>query len=437
MFQIRIVWFARLAAISAAAAVPQTPAFAASPPAAAQLAASQFAASAAVGPAARTSSAPAAASGGASSAAPVAAGPQAGAAAAAGASASAGASAGAVSAAARAKADGPAYGAELEGFAYAYPVHRYAFTSQRETLQMAYLDVRPERANGRTVVLLHGKNFCAGTWEQTIEVLAKAGYRVVAPDQIGFCKSTKPLRYQYSFQQLAHNTHALLESIGVKEATVVGHSTGGMLAVRYALMYPRDTQQLVLVNPIGLEDWKALGVPALSVDYWYARELKTSADVIRRYEQRTYYAGEWSPAYERWVQMLAGLYRGPGRDVVAWNSALVYDMIFTQPVLYEFGAIRVPTLLLIGDKDTTAIGKDVAPPDVHAKLGRYPALAKRTQAAIPGAVLYEFPALGHAPQIQDPATFHKALLDGLAPAKPAARGARAAGAVGSAGSAGE
>lgn len=449
MFQIRIVWFARLAAISAAAAVPQTPAFAASPPAAAQLAASQFAASAAVGPAARTSSAPAAASGGASSAAPVAAGPQAGAAAAAGASAnagagasasasaSAGASAGAVSAAARAKADGPAYGAELEGFAYAYPVHRYAFTSQRETLQMAYLDVRPERANGRTVVLLHGKNFCAGTWEQTIEVLAKAGYRVVAPDQIGFCKSTKPLRYQYSFQQLAHNTHALLESIGVKEATVVGHSTGGMLAVRYALMYPRDTQQLVLVNPIGLEDWKALGVPALSVDYWYARELKTSADVIRRYEQRTYYAGEWSPAYERWVQMLAGLYRGPGRDVVAWNSALVYDMIFTQPVLYEFGAIRVPTLLLIGDKDTTAIGKDVAPPDVHAKLGRYPALAKRTQAAIPGAVLYEFPALGHAPQIQDPATFHKALLDGLAPAKPAARGARAAGAAGSAGSAGE
>lgn len=437
MFQIRIVWFARLAAISAAAAVPQTPAFAASPPAAAQLAASQFAASAAVGPAARTSSGPAAASGGASSAAPVAAGPQAGAAAAAGASASAGASAGAVSAAARAKADGPAYGAELEGFAYAYPVHRYAFTSQRETLQMAYLDVRPERANGRTVVLLHGKNFCAGTWEQTIEVLAKAGYRVVAPDQIGFCKSTKPLRYQYSFQQLAHNTHALLESIGVKEATVVGHSTGGMLAVRYALMYPRDTQQLVLVNPIGLEDWKALGVPALSVDYWYARELKTSADVIRRYEQRTYYAGEWSPAYERWVQMLAGLYRGPGRDVVAWNSALVYDMIFTQPVLYEFGAIRVPTLLLIGDKDTTAIGKDVAPPDVHAKLGRYPALAKRTQAAIPGAVLYEFPALGHAPQIQDPATFHKALLDGLAPAKPAARGARAAGAAGSAGSAGE
>ncbi|AOJ01384.1 alpha/beta hydrolase [Burkholderia mayonis] len=398
MFRIRIEWFARLAAISAAAVMattmPEASAFAGSPGVASSAGASMP--SAAV---------PVVASGVASTAAA----PQASASPAVAAQTSAGM---------RAKADGPAYGAELEGFAYAYPVHRYAFTSQRETLQMAYLDVRPEHPNGRTVVLLHGKNFCAGTWEQTIDVLTKAGYRVVAPDQIGFCKSTKPARYQYSFQQLAHNTHALLESIGVKDATIVGHSTGGMLAARYALMYPKDTRQLVLVNPIGLEDWKALGVPALPVDYWYARELKTTADGIRRYEQRTYYAGEWSPAYERWVQMLAGMYRGPGRDIVAWNSALVYDMIFTQPVVYEFGAIKVPTLLLIGDKDTTAIGKDVAPPNVHAKLGRYPALAKRTQAAIPGAVLYEFPSLGHAPQIQDPATFHTALLDGLADVKP-------------------
>jgi len=42
-----------------------------------------------------------------------------------------------------------------------------------------------------------------------------------------------------------------------------------MLGVRYALMYPQQTEQLVLVNPIGLEDWKAKGVPSLSVDQWY------------------------------------------------------------------------------------------------------------------------------------------------------------------------
>jgi pimeloyl-ACP methyl ester carboxylesterase len=309
---------------------------------------------------------------------------------------------------------GPAYGPELQGFTYPEPVGQYDFTSQGVALHMAYMDVKPAHANGRTVVLLHGKNFCGATWEATMHRLSEAGYRVIAPDQVGFCKSSKPEHYQYSFQQLARNTHALLESLGVKDATVVGHSTGGMLAVRYALMYPRETQQLVLVNPIGLEDWKAKGVPSLSVDDWYRRELKTSADGIRRYEQSTYYAGQWRADYEPWVQMLAGMYRGPGKQIVAWNSALLYDMIYTQPVVYEFGQLSMPTLLLIGQKDTTAIGKDAASAEVRAKIGHYPELGKAAAKAIPHATLVEFADLGHAPQMQDPDAFHKALLDGLA-----------------------
>jgi len=309
--------------------------------------------------------------------------------------------------------DGPAYGPELQGFNYPAPVHQFEFTSQGEALHMAYMDVAPDHANGRTVVLLHGKNFCAATWEGTIERLSAAGYRVIAPDQIGFCKSSKPQHYQFSFQQLARNTHALLESIGVKDATIVGHSTGGMLAVRYALMYPAQTQQLVLVNPIGLEDWKAKGVPSLSVDQWYERELKTTADGIRRYEQATYYSGQWRSDFEPWVQMLAGMYRGPGKKEVAWDSALLYDMIYTQPVVYELGLLKMPTLLLIGQKDTTAIGKDAAPPDVRAKIGHYPELGKAAAKVIPHATLVEFGELGHAPQMQDPGAFHRALLDGL------------------------
>jgi pimeloyl-ACP methyl ester carboxylesterase len=196
---------------------------------------------------------------------------------------------------------------------------------------------------------------------------------------------------------------------------VIGHSTGGMLGVRYALMYPQQVAQLLLVDPIGLEDWKAEGVPSQSVDQWYARELKTSADGIRRYEQVTYYAGIWRPEYDRWVEMLAGLNRGPGHEIVAWNSALLYDMIYTQPVFYEFDKLAVPTVLFIGDKDTTAIGKDTAPPELRAKLGNYPELGKRAAALIPQAKLVEFPDLGHAPQMQDPAAFHKALMESLAP----------------------
>lgn len=307
------------------------------------------------------------------------------------------------------------YGERLEGFDYDYPVRQFTFTSQRQSLEMAYLDVAPTgQANGRTLVLLHGKNFCAGTWADSIRILAANGYRVVAPDQIGFCKSTKPAHYQYSFQQLAANTHALLDHLGIARATLIGHSTGGMLATRYALLYPETTEQLVLVNPIGLEDWQAKGVPYRSVDQWYERELKTTADGIRDYERSTYYAGQWAPRYERWVEMLAGLNAGPGKERVAWNSALIYDMIQNQPVVYELPQLRVPTLLLIGQRDTTAIGKDAAPAEVKARLGHYPELGKAAAKLIPKATLVEFADLGHAPQMQAPERFHQALLQGLA-----------------------
>jgi pimeloyl-ACP methyl ester carboxylesterase len=314
----------------------------------------------------------------------------------------------------------PSYGPELQGFAYPWPVAHYRFTSQGDALDMAYMDVKPATPNGHTVVLLHGKNFCAATWQATITVLTGAGYRVIAPDQVGWCKSTKPAHYQYTFQQLAGNTHALLVSLGIKSATVMGHSTGGMLAIRYGLMYPTETDQLVLVDPVGLEDWKAKGVPWPSVDTWYQQELKTSADRIRDYERATYYAGTWRPEYEKWVDMLAGLNSGPGHKIVAWNSALIYDMLYTQPVVYELGNLTMPVLLMVGDKDTTAIAKNFAPPAIRPTLGNYPELGKQAAARIPHAKLVEFPDLGHAPQIQDPDAFHKALLEGLQ--HPAATG---------------
>lgn len=309
--------------------------------------------------------------------------------------------------------DGPVYGPELQGFEYPWPVQYFRFASQGAALDMAYMDVMPAQPNGRVAVLLHGKNFCAATWQDTVTMLSKVGYRVIAPDQIGFCKSTKPAHYQFSFQQLAANTHALLSSMKISRVVLVGHSTGGMLAIRYGLMYPDAVEQLVLVDPIGLEDWKAKGVPWQSVDAWYQQELKTTADSIRNYERNTYYAETWNPRYERWVQMLAGMYRGSGREIVAWNSALLYDMIYTQPVYYEFSQLTMPVLLMIGDKDTTAIGKNLAPPSIRPTLGHYPELGKEAAARMPHSHLVEFPELGHAPQIQAPDIFHRALLDGM------------------------
>ena len=73
----------------------------------------------------------------------------------------------------------------------------------------------------------------------------------------------------------------------------------------------------------------------------------------------------------------------------------------------------MPVLMMIGDKDTTAIGKNLAPPSIRPTLGNYPVLGKAAAARIPLAHLGEFPDLGHAPQIQAPDIFHKDLLDGM------------------------
>ncbi|GGE14054.1 hydrolase [Aureimonas endophytica] len=306
------------------------------------------------------------------------------------------------------------FGGELQGFDYPFPVKDFAFASQGLDLHMAYLDVLPSgKPNGQTAVLLHGKNFCAATWEAAIGALSKAGFRVVAPDQIGFCKSTKPKGYQFSFNQLALNTHQLLESLGIRRASVIGHSMGGMLAARFALAFPETVDRLVLVNPLGLEDWQAKGVPYQPIDAAYAEELKTGADSIRAYQRKFYYGGNWKPAYDRWVAMLAGLYAGPDREAVAWNQAQTSDMIFTQPVVREFSRIEVPTTLLIGQLDRTAPGAARAPQEIAAMLGDYPKLGKAAAALIPGAKLVEFPDLGHAPQIQAPEKFDAALLKAL------------------------
>src|SRR3954466_1170482 len=79
-------------------------------------------------------------------------------------------------------------------FTYPYPVHFYNFTSQQQPLTMAYMDVRPHHLTPYrgVIALLHGKNFCGATWNTTIASLSSLGYRLIVPDQIGFCKSSKP-----------------------------------------------------------------------------------------------------------------------------------------------------------------------------------------------------------------------------------------------------
>lgn len=287
----------------------------------------------------------------------------------------------------------------LSNYKYPYPVYSLYLKTQQQHLQMRYMDVKPATPNGKVVVLLHGKNFNGAYWKTTIAALSKEGYRVVVPDQVGFGKSSKPVSYQFSFQQLALNTKALLDHLKIDKIYLLGHSMGGMLASRFALMYPNLVDKLILENPIGLEDWK-LVVPYTPVDTLYKTELKQNFEAVKIYQLENYYDGKWKPEYDEWVYLLTAWVKHPQYKIVAWNNALTSDMVFNQPVLYELEKIKAPTLLIIGTRDRTAIGKQNVPEAVRASLGQYQLLGKATQQKIPDAELVELDEVGHLPHIE-------------------------------------
>ncbi|WP_282133789.1 alpha/beta fold hydrolase [Cellulophaga baltica] len=301
---------------------------------------------------------------------------------------------------------------ELANYEYPFPIETLNLKVQNQELKMAYMDVTPNNYTGKNIVLLHGKNFNGAYWKTTIAALTKKGYRVIVPDQIGFGKSSKPDHLHYTFQQLAQNTKTLLDTLHIKKSAILGHSMGGMLATRFALMYPEITEKLILENPIGLEDWK-LKVPYKPVEWWYNNELKKNYEGIKKYQLVNYYDNQWKPAYDQWVNLLAGWTLNSDYKTISWNAALTYDMIFTQPVVYEFKNITVPTLLIIGTRDRTALGKGLVTDEVRKTMGLYSELGKQTQKAIPNSTLVEIENVGHLPHIEKFDTFIKALINYL------------------------
>lgn len=300
------------------------------------------------------------------------------------------------------------FDSRLSQYEYPFPVSYYTFESQNQKLQMAYMDVNNVSTTKGTFVLLHGKNFPGAYFENIIKSLVSEGYRVIVPDQIGFGKSTKPQNYQYSFHALATNTYELLNSLNIKSYKLLGHSMGGMLATRYALMYPQNVTQLFLVNPIGLEDWKTM-TSYRSIDILYQNELSNSVENIKHYQLVSYYDGKWKDEYNKWLEIPTGWRLGKDYPLISWNAALTTDMIFTQPVFYEFKNIKTPTVLIIGQRDRTAIGKAWAPEESKEKMGNYPLLGKATNKLIKNSKLEELKGLGHMPFIEDYESFWKAL----------------------------
>jgi pimeloyl-ACP methyl ester carboxylesterase len=280
----------------------------------------------------------------------------------------------------------------LEDVPYPYPVHYLPLTVYGRDVRMAYMDVPASgQANGRAVVLLHGMNFYGEYWSATIDVLRQEGFRLVVPDQVGFGRSSKPI-IPYTLSDMAANTHKLLETLGIQKAAIVGHSMGGMVAARFALLYPDTTERLVLYNQIGLTDARLQRPPA-SIDQTYKQLLSQSYDAVYRGIARYFVNG--MPQQARvYVLRQYGWSLSGNWPEAAMVRALVQQMVYEDPVVYDWSHIKAKTLEIGGDKDGP----------------NFPELARHVAQTIPDCQLVLLPNIGHVPHFEAPDLFHRELV---------------------------
>jgi len=302
-------------------------------------------------------------------------------------------------------------GIDLEGYPYPFPVAFLPLTMAHHPERMAYMDVGPTGApNGRAVLLLHGRNFPSSYWEPVIRPLAAAGFRVIAPDQIGFNKSSKP-EVAWSFDDAAADTAALLDALHLPIVDLVGHSMGGMLAMRFARTYPDRVRRLALESPLGLENYR-LYVPPVSPELMFRNEMNRTAEDYYHYLVTAYGLTlpreavmpfvdirermKSSAGYPRWVEVYVG----------------TFYAIWGQPVIDEMPRVATPTLFLVGTRDRTAPGRAFAPPEDRDRMGHIAELAEALAPKMPHARVVMFDT-GHLIHLEATAAFNRELLQFL------------------------
>jgi pimeloyl-ACP methyl ester carboxylesterase len=304
------------------------------------------------------------------------------------------------------------YGIGLEGFAYPYPVSMLPLVNDGEQVRMAYMDVAPAQPNGRTVVLLHGRNFPSSYWAPVIKTLNDKGYRVLVPDQIGFGKSSKPSA-DLHFDTLARNTIALLDHLQIPKADIVAHSLGGMLSVRIARDYPDRVAHLLLAAPIGLEDYRFY-VPPTPTEKIIETEDKLTADGYRK-QLEVNYSLKLPP--DQVTPFIDARFNIKGSsEYPRWLRAFVSSaqMIYREPVVHEIPLITEPVLFIMGADDHNAPGKPNAPEALRPKMGHNAELAEALAAKMPNARAEVLPNAGHLVFLDAPAKFNELMLAFLA-----------------------
>jgi pimeloyl-ACP methyl ester carboxylesterase len=281
-----------------------------------------------------------------------------------------------------------------EDVPYPYPVSYLPLTLYGQDVRIAFMDVAPAGPpNGHTVVLFHGNNFAGFYFGGLIDALRKEGFRVIAPDQIGYGRSSKPI-IPYNFFDMARNTRSILQSLNIQKAMIVGHSMGGMLAARFATQYPDVTERLVLYNPIGLVDQRYTR-PWDGTDDAYKRTLASTYQTVRAGIMRYVAHNEsaWTPEFERYVRIRYAWTLGADWPRLAMVQTLINQVQYADPVVDDWAHIKAPTLVFGGAEDS-----------LPGSAALFRERMKVVADTIPNgnARLLLIPGLGHVPHMEAP-----------------------------------
>ena len=277
---------------------------------------------------------------------------------------------------------------------YPYPSKYLDISVYDQDVRISYMDVAPTVApNGRTVLLLHGNNFGGFYFKAIIDGLTKAGFRVITPDQIGYGRSSKPMT-PFNFNSQARNTWRILQHEKVERVMVIGHSMGGMLAARFATQFPKAVERVVIYNPIGLTDGR-FDRPMTPIDEAYKSNLKTDYQSTRAGLGR-YVAHDptkWNDEFESYTRIRYSWTLSSDWPRLAMVQALIGQMLYADPVVYDWAHIQVPTLAFGGAEDML-LGPAKNFQDRMAFLAK----------AVPNGNgrLLLLPGLGHVPHLEAP-----------------------------------
>ncbi|MEZ5417211.1 MAG: alpha/beta hydrolase [Vicinamibacterales bacterium] len=277
---------------------------------------------------------------------------------------------------------------------YPYPSKYLDISVYSQDVRISYMDIAPQGTpNGHTVLLLHGNNFGGFYFKAVIDPLAAAGFRVIVPDQIGYGRSSKPIA-PYNFNSQARNTFLILQHEKVERAMVIGHSMGGMLAARFATQYPKAVERVVIYNPIGLTDGR-FDRPMQPIDEAYKRTLGTDYQSTRNSLARyvAHNPKAWNDQFETYTRIRYSWTLSADWPRLAMVQSLIGQMLYGDPVVYDWAHIQVPTLAFGGAEDM-----------LLGPAANFQARMKFLAESVPNGRgrLHLIPGLGHVPHLEAP-----------------------------------